>query len=360
VLAAAISVGALGGEVKKQPTAGKDGDAGAKGKEPRGTGGWADLSITPKHARAVKRALDFLAKQQSKDGSFSTGGRGWGGGHRAAMTGLAGLALLSGGHVPGRGKHATVVKKAAEFLLRLQDREGCYADAGGRSMHGHGYALHFMAECYGMSNERSFGKRLRKSVQRGVRLTARCQSPEGGWIYQPVASGHEGSVAITQVQAIWAARQAGINVPQKTIDKGVNYMKKSQCSDGGIAYRLGMRRSTPALSVAGVMIFCGFGKRESRESRRAIDYMRKRMSTYVNGGASGHRHYTDLYFGQALYQAGDPEWSKNFPKLRDRIIKGQQSDGSLGTGTGYGKVFSTSCHVLVLAIPYQYLPTFQR
>jgi hypothetical protein len=345
-----------GGKPKKEPGKEKK-KAGAAA---RGTGSVARLDITPKHARAVKRALDFLAKQQSKDGSFNTSRRGFGGGHRAAMTGLAGLALLSGGHVPGRGKHAKVVEKAAKFLRKLQDREGCYADVGGRSMHGHGYALHFMAECYGMTTDPKFAAKLRKSVKNGVRLTARCQSPEGGWYYQPVARGHEGSIAITQVQAIWAARQAGINVPQKTIDKGIKYMAKSQCGDGGIAYMMGMKRSTPALSVAGVMIFCGLGKRESREATKAIAYMRKRMATYVKGSASGHRHYTDFYFGQALYQAGDPDWSKNFPKLRDRIIKGQAADGSLGGTTGYGKVFSTSCQVMVLTIPYQYLPTFQR
>jgi hypothetical protein len=326
----------------------------------RGTGGDAALQISPKHAKAIERALDFLATQQAKDGSFGVSEMG-GGGHRAAMTGLAGLALLAGGNVPGRGKHANVVEKAARFLVKLQDREGCYADDGGRSMHGHGYALHFMAECYGMTADPEFGKKLRKSVQEGVRLTARCQSPEGGWYYQPVAQGHEGSIAVTQVQAIWAARQAGINVPQKTIDHGIDYIRKSQCPDGGIAYMLGSGGSTPALSVAGVMVFCGLGRRESKEAAKALGYMRKHMDMYVRGQSGGFAHYTDLYFGQALYQAGDPDWSKYYPKLCERIMKGQQPDGSIVSGQAeYGKVFTTSCEVLILAIPYQYLPTFQR
>jgi hypothetical protein len=326
----------------------------------RGTGSDAALEISPKQAKAIERALDFLALQQAKDGSFGVSEMG-GGGHRAAMTGLAGLALLAGGNVPGRGKHAAVVEKAVRFLLKLQDREGCYADDGGRSMHGHGYALHFMAEAYGMTGDPDLGKKLRKSVQEGVRLTARCQAPEGGWYYQPVAQGHEGSIAVTQVQAIWAARQAGINVPQKTIDKGIDYIRKSQCADGGIAYMLGSGGSTPALSVAGVMVFCGLGKRESKEAVKAVDYMRKRMDMYVKGQAGGFAHYGDLYFGQALFQAGDPDWSKNYPKLCERIMKGQQSDGSIVCGQAeYGKVFTTSCEALILAIPYQYLPTFQR
>ena len=227
-------------------------------------------------------------------------------------------------------------------------------------MHGHGYALHFMAEVYGMTADPDLAKKLKKSVQKGVRLTARCQSPEGGWIYQPVARGHEGSITITQVQAIWAARQAGVNVPQKTIDKGIEYMRKSQCADGGIAYSMGSGGSRPALTVAGVAVFCGLGRRETKEARKAIAYMRRMMKGNVRSyrGLSGFDHYTTLYLGQGLYQAGDPDWSKHYPKLRDELIKRQQSNGSWTSS--YGPVFGTACYALVLAIPYQYLPTFQR
>jgi hypothetical protein len=325
----------------------------------KGTGESAELQVTPRQSRAIVKALDYIARKQNRDGSFAaTNGQ-----HRAAITGLAGLALLAGGHVPGRGKHAKVVEKAARFLIKIQDRTGLYGDAGGRTMHGHGYALHFMAEVYGMTTRPSLAKKLRKSVKRGVRLTCRTQANCGGWYYQPVASNqHEGSITVTQVQAIWSARQAGVNVPQKTIDKAVAYMRKSQCRDGGIAYRLGNRSSRPALSVAGVMVFCGLGRRESNEATRAIAYMRRMMK----GGYKKRNyfpHYTDLYLAQGLYQAGDPDWSRWYPKLRDDIIKCQKSDGSIqrkNRRTQYGGVYSTACEVLALAIPYQYLPTFQR
>jgi hypothetical protein len=325
----------------------------------RGTGRRAELMVTPKQSQGIRRALDYIVRQQQRDGSFQAPR----GQHRAAMTGLAGLALLSGGHVPGRGKHARAVVRAIRFLIKLQDRQGIYGDAGGRAMHGHGYALHFMAEAYGMTTDPDLARDLRRSVRKGVRLTCMTQAKVGGWYYQPVASDrHEGSITVTQVQAIWAARQAGINVPQKTIDKAVDYMRKSQCSDGGIAYRLGQRSSRPALSVAGVMVFCGLGRREARPARRAIEYMRKMM----RGGYKRKNyfpHYTDLYLSQALYQAGDPDWSKYYPQLRDDIIKCQKGDGSIqrsGRRTQYGGVYSTACEVLALAVPYQYLPTFQR
>ena len=364
-LAAAPCFLALTGEPVKpaEPAEGQEAEAPEKSKEDllRGASAIAELEVTPEAARAITKALDFIAAQQQRDGSFAANG----GQHRAAMTGLAGLALLAGGHTPGRGKHARVVEKAIRFLIKLQraDREGCFGDAGGRSMHGHGYALHFMAEAYGMTSDPELSRELRKSVRDGVRLTCRCQSPEGGWYYQPVARGHEGSITVTQVQALWAARQAGITVPQRNIDKGIKYMKDSQKknADGGISYRLGQPGSRPALSVAGVMVFCGLGQRESAEARKAIGYMRKMLSGKVRNyrRVSSFDAYTTLYLGQALYQAGDPDWSQHYPKLRDELIKQQKTDGSWGQ-TAYGGVYSASCFTLVLAIPYQYLPTFQR
>ncbi len=321
------------------------------------------LVVTREASKAIGKAVDFLSEKQDKDGSFCA----YGARHRAAITGLVGMALLSAGHVPGRSRHGRVVERATKYLLQIQDKEGCFASPGGRSMHGHGYALHFMAEAYGMTRDRSLAAKIRTSVEAGVKLTCRTQSSSGGWWYQPVASSrHEGSITVTQVQAIWAARQAGINVPQKTIDKAVDYMRKSQMGDGGIAYALNRksRGSRPAISVAGVMVFCGLGQRQSRAARRSVGYLRRMLAGRARA-SNGQVHpynrldpYTTMYMAQALYQAGDPDWSTHYPGLRNTIIKAQQKDGSWASGRG--NVYGTACQVLALAVPYQYLPSFQR
>jgi hypothetical protein len=336
-----------------------EGAAGLAGRAP----GRVDLEVSPKAARAIRRALDYLVGQQEKEGAWSLNGS-----HRAAGTGLAGLALLSAGHVPGRGKHCASVERAARFLIAGQDREGCFASSGGRSMHGHGYALHFMAELYGMTSDPQLSRELRLSCERGVRLTAGSQTTSGGWNYQPDTRNHdEGSITVTQLQALWAARQAGVNVPQKTIDKAVGYIRKSQEPDGGICYSLsswGRRGSQPALSVAGVTVFSCLGLRETREGQRAIGYMRRLLAgeNWRRRGISARfPHYTDLYLGQALLQAGEPMWSEHYPRLRDGVIACQQQDGSIvREKSAYAGVFSTACGALVLTVPYQYLPSFQR
>src|SRR5262245_53120699 len=57
--------------------------------------------ITPETTRAVIKGLDYMAVQQSADGSWITGG---GEGYPVAVTALAGTAMLAHGNSPTRGK----------------------------------------------------------------------------------------------------------------------------------------------------------------------------------------------------------------------------------------------------------------
>ena len=63
--------------------------------------------ITSDTQAAIDRGLAFLHRFQSNDGSFGDGN-----GPNAAITGLAALALMSGGHHPGRGQYGRVVSRA--------------------------------------------------------------------------------------------------------------------------------------------------------------------------------------------------------------------------------------------------------
>ena len=54
--------------------------------------------ITPKTQAAIQKGLDFLAKSQSQDGSFSSGDDG--GHYPVGMTSLAGMAFLANGNTP--------------------------------------------------------------------------------------------------------------------------------------------------------------------------------------------------------------------------------------------------------------------
>src|ERR1700694_3921899 len=94
--------------------------------------------ITPAAQQAIDNGLAYLARWQAVDGSFGTGlylGN-------VAVTSLAGLALMAGGHQPGRGRHGKAVTSALEYLLNQDTGDGFLHKALGNEhgpMYSHGF-----------------------------------------------------------------------------------------------------------------------------------------------------------------------------------------------------------------------------
>ena len=169
--------------------------------------------MTPEALRAVTKGLDYLGAQQADDGSWITGG---GQAYPVAMTGLAGTAFLAHGNSPTRGKYSRNVQGAVEFLVRCATPTGLItgpAQDSGQPMHGHGFALMFLASVYGMITKESLRRQVGETVRKAVTLTSQGQSGQGGWTYIPGA-GDEGSVTVTQVQALAGRAERGVPRPQ--------------------------------------------------------------------------------------------------------------------------------------------------
>ena len=135
--------------------------------------------VTPETIRAVIKGLDYLAAQQADDGSWITGG---GQAYPVAMTGLAGTALLAHGDSPTRGKYSKTVQGAVEFLVRCATPTGLITGPNqdsGIPMHGHGFALLFLASVYGMITKESLRKQVQVAIRKAVTLTSQGQSALG-------------------------------------------------------------------------------------------------------------------------------------------------------------------------------------
>jgi MoxR-like ATPase len=236
----------------------------------RGAGGDAmrllPPHVTPKTADAIDRGLAFLARTQGRDGAWRN--RTGYGGYPVAMSALAGLALLAGGNTTTQGPYAPNVDRVTDFLLGCRTPSGLIArmdEAEGRPMYGHGFATLFLAQVYGMTEDADRQARIREVLQRAVELTGRSQSPLGGWIYMPDGGGDEGSVTITQLQALRACRNAGIAVPKEVIDRALKYLELSFRSDGGIAYRARQSGpSRPPITAAAVCCWFNCGDYDNR------------------------------------------------------------------------------------------------
>jgi len=316
--------------------------------------------ITGEAQRAIARALQYLAETQNPTGSWFNAGNM--GSYPTAMTALAGLALLANGSTPREGRFAPHLKRAVHLLLAEAEAStsGVITSAmEGRSMHGHGFAMLFLAECLGETADEKTETRLRAALHRAVELTARAQSPAGGWIYTPDGSGDEGSVTVTQIQGLRACRNAGIKVPRTTIERAVKYLELCQNADGGIGYSLAQRGgSRPPISAAAVATLYASGRYDSAMTKKCLDYVIRTVTP--NGRETyGHWFYAHLYMSQAMYQVHDKRWDSYFVALRDRLVGTQNADGSWN-GDGVGPVYGTAIACIALQLPYDYVPIFQR
>ncbi|MBI4718625.1 MAG: terpene cyclase/mutase family protein [Planctomycetes bacterium] len=314
--------------------------------------------VTPETKEAIDRGLAYLARTQERQGSWSN--RGGFGEYPVAMTGLAGVALLMDGNSTTQGRYAPQVDRAVNFLLRCTTSSGLIARPEGdsRTMYGHGFSMLFLSELLGMTDDAARGEQIQKLLAAGVQLTARAQSPLGGWIYTPDSRGDEGSVTVTQVQALRAARNAGLAVPKSVIDQAMEYLVKSQNSDGGIRYTAGNAgASRIPLTAAAVACWYNAGDYDNPRAKQALEYCQRNIKGSML--VPGHDYYTHLYYAQALYVGRDPRWDEYFAKRRDYLLREQQPDGAWW-GDGVGDAYGTAIALIILQLPFNQLPIMQR
>lgn len=319
--------------------------------------------ITPETLKAVRDGLDFLARSQSDDGAWheDRGGQAY----PVSMSALACTAILAHGDSPTRGKYAPQLEKGTEFLIKSRTKTGLItspSQESGRPMHGHGFALMYLASVYGMISKESLRDSAKETIEAGIQLTSSGQSQAGGWTYIP-ASGDEGSVTVTQVQALRAAHNAGFFVPRATLDEAVRYLERCSTPDGGIEYSLGSGSGArPAITAAAVATLYNAGEYDSPIAKRCLNFIWQQARGNDGWGSSalGHSFYFHQYASQAYYLSGDEYWDEYFPPVRDRLIATQNKADGSWEGDGIGKLYGTSVALCILQLPYKFLPVFQR
>jgi squalene cyclase len=309
--------------------------------------------IKPSTQAAIDKALGWLAGRQNDDGSF--GGSGYS--RNIAVVSLAGMALLSAGNTPGRGEYGEQINKCISYVLRAADESGFIsipATASHGPMYDHGFATLFLAEIYGMTPDSD----VREKLHRAVRLIVTTQNQEGGWRYQPKPVEADISVTICQVMALRAARNAGLYVPNETIDRCIDYVKRSQNADGGFMYMLQGGPSKFPRSAAGVVALYSAGIYEGDEIRKGLEYISSQLPKPEDFSRDTHAMYGHYYATQAMWQAGGEHWNKWYPAIHDVLLKQQQADGSWMDliCAEYG----TAMACIILQMPNNYLPIFQR
>ncbi len=311
----------------------------------------SDDEYTPETLAAIDRGLAWLAAHQSDDGSYGAGSQY---GRHVGITGLAGIAFIADGDLPGRGRYAKNVQRCLDFILKsTAEQSGLVAaETSYGPMYGHGFATLFLAEMYGAAPNPDLREKLRKAIL----LIVRTQNDQGGWRYHPVKADADISVTICQIMALRAARNVGIDVPKSTIDRAIRYVRDSQNPDGGFRYMLDSPGSMFARSAAGVAALFYAGIYEGRDIERGVAYLEK--FTPGKSQEQTHFYYGHYYAVQAMHFAGGAHWRAWWPAIRDDLISKQAADGSWN-GEG-GTEYGTAMALIVLQLPNNLLPIFQK
>ncbi len=303
--------------------------------------------LTPPVRKAVRKGLLWLARRQATDGSYGRG-------NQVAITALAGIAFMAGGNLPGQGPYGANEARALHYVLSQCRQSGLIAGADdGEPMYGQGFATLFLAEIYGESH----APELRQKLQRAVRLIVQTQNNQGGWRYQPMPMDGDISVTICQVMALRAARQAGIAVPRRTIQKAIGFVRRLQNPDGGFSYMLNMRGSDFPRTAAGVALLFYAGVYRGRVIDSAMAYMLNCLPGNPQNN-QGNFFYGNYYGVQAMFLAGGRWWAKWWPAIRTVLLARQSADGNWIGGAGAS--YATAMALIILQVPDRLLPILQK
>lgn len=348
---------------------------------------WAAAADDPKPKKldvdpVIEKGLDWLKRTQAPDGHWEAQG----GQYPTSMTALAGLCMLMEGSTLREGKYSDNLLKAVTWFMARSQPNGMLGNPNNptesaRYMYGHGFGLLFLASVYGEEDDADRRKKLEVILKKAVDFCVNAQTDKGGWGYVSAAEGgnfDEGSVTITQLQSLRAARNAGIPVPKKAIDLSMEYLKKSTTPNGGIIYSLASGgfaangQERPPLTAAAVA--CGFsaGQYNDEYAKKWITYCKEHIP--VAKGRVSHDEYQSYYYSQAIYVLGDDRYAEMFPKenksthltwtgYREAMfdyLKGQQNGDGSWTSGYIGPVFSTCVNLTILQLEKGVLPIYHR
>jgi hypothetical protein len=292
--------------------------------------------------RMYIKGLGYLVNTQASNGTWS--------GNRGTETGVVGLsvlAMLAHGDDPNFGPHSQAIKKGLGYILASANSENGYI---GSTMYNHGFATLALAEAYGHVNDPRLGPALEKAV--ALILTAQSNNGRGAWRYSPTSTDADATVSGAQMVALFAARNAGIAVPEKAIRKGLAYLRQCQGGHGGFGYTSPGSASAPCTAI-GTLALSLAKQRNTTDAKSAFRHLQQ-----IDLRRGNYLHYYLYYASQAFFHVDTEAWQLWNKKNTKRLAETQMADGHWEGGQG--PVFTTSASLLSMAVNYRFLPIYER
>lgn len=299
--------------------------------------------IAPKEVeRIYTRGLQHLVRNQTPEGNWKDLPYG----AEPAVVGFSVLAMLAHGDDPNFGPYSQPIRRGLEFILKQVNPKTGYI---GKTMYNHGFATLALAEAYGMVDDARLGPALKKAVE--LIVTSQANNPLGAWRYAPESNDADTTVTGCQMVALFAARNAGVAVPQEAIEKGLKFFARMQTPEGGYGY-LSPTGPNAARAAIGCLVFSLAKEKNNKSFQAAFEFLKKTPPD------AGYAQYF-LYYGSQAFFQGSPQAWQAWNKKNIALLKTSQSAEGNWDGQ-FGSTFATSASLLSLALNYRFLPIYER
>ncbi len=295
--------------------------------------------------KALIKALDWLASQQQKDGSWA--------GHRVAFTGLSLMAFI-GGKCAGTD-HSANIGSAVRYLKSVWKPSSKYpegskeaATEGGRlgsgSMYEQAIAALAVIEALVDLNDATLEPIARDVIDLIVRSQNTEHKPEtlrgpvgpdsphyGGWRYNPYSEDSDLSVTVWQILALRAAVNAGFSIPDYVFPAAAGYVRSLQGKGDGSFEYLNPGPTGGSCARAGMGAFalqlCGFPQDPAVPP--ALRFMQEYAPRWnVEKPGNGYPFYYWYYGMRAMFVVGGEDWRVWKDWMCRFLVDRQNADGS--------------------------------
>ncbi len=319
---------------------------------------------TKRTEEAVEMALEWLKRNQRRDGSWSLTGPYSGGGfdeNKTSATAMALLAFQGAGNTHDKGRFKEQVERGWRYMLKLQDNEGNFFREGvsNHRLYSQAQAMIAICEIYGMTKDSMFKKPAQKAIDYAVKT----QAKEGGWRYNP---GTDSDTSVTGwfVMGLQSGLMAGLEVPSPTLERVNKYLDSVQMYNGGFYKYQPIRKGfTPAMTAEGLLCrqYLGWSRDDDR-LKEGIDFLLENLIDWTERDV-----YFWYYATQVMHHMEGEPWEEWNSVMRDELPrrqvttgeeKGSWSPSGDRWGNHGGRLYTTCLTTFMLEVYYRHLPIY--
>lgn len=319
--------------------------------------------------RAVAAALNWLARHQNPDGSWSLANysrlckdgscAGKGGNSDTAATSLALLPFLAAGQThKTKGPYKNTIYRGLYWLTSHQKSDGDLRSGSG-NMYSHGLSTICLSEAYGLSGDKQIGA----AAQQAINFICAAQDPAGGgWRYAPKEPG-DTSVVGWQVMGLKSGLMAGLSVPSTALEGAAKFLNMAGNGSGGFGYT----EKGAGLATSAVGLLCSQYLGAKSDSPVMAGGVKMLMGNLPDKHKGNSYYY---YYGtQVMHNIPGSDWDAWNRVMRKQLIESQikqacaagswdPSGDNWGKEAG-GRIMVTALNCLTLEVYYRYLPLYQ-